>query len=116
MVIGLILDKILDEIVIASDAMTMIAEIIADSLIVIGPPVGPFIFETRSKAKATNTIPIPKDITDIKSTLPTILKAIPIAKTAIAINNIEASPFLIFDSFLGSEEPSIASGCFSSFF
>ena len=44
-----ILDKILDEIVIASDAMTMIAEIIADSLIVIGPPVGPFIFETRSK-------------------------------------------------------------------
>ena len=109
MEIGVIFDNNFDEIIVASDIVTMIREVVRASFIVSGPPDAPFIFATLSKAKATNTIPIPNAITDIILTLPTNLKAIPMANTATAINRIVASPFFRAPVFFGSPASVIGS-------
>ena len=50
---------------------------------------------TFSKALATSTIPMDSPMTESMSTLPTILNAIPIARTPTAINNIVPTPFFM---------------------
>ena len=63
-----------------------------------------FDLETFSNANAINGIAIANAITDFQSTLPTILKAKPIARTPAAISNTTFKPSNIGFLFLGSAD------------
>ncbi len=65
------------------------------------------VLQLFSNAIEINVIPNARPITDNIFTSPTNLNAIPIAKTATAINNIVPTPFLISLSLLGSASISL---------
>ena len=77
--------KIIPDNIKAPDIINIIRPTCVALLNPIGSPLSSLIEATFANAYATNIIPIPNDTTERKSTSPTILNAIPIARTPAAI-------------------------------